>query len=80
MIRVALDLGRPAVVTGHDDAERVTAAVLIGETAEELATAFAAAGLERIERAGSMGDAVARAGTPTALAARQPARLASTYS
>ena len=44
-------------------AERVIAAVLIGETAEELAAAFAAAGLERIERAGSMGDAVARATT-----------------
>ncbi len=46
-------------------AERVAAAVLIGETADELAAAFWAAGLERTERAGSMEEAVARA---TALA------------
>lgn len=46
-------------------AERVSAAVLIGETAAELAEAFAAAGLARIERAGSMDAAVAMA---TALA------------
>jgi len=39
-------------------AERVTAAVLIGETADELATAFEAAGLKHIERAGSMDEAV----------------------
>ena len=39
-------------------AERVTAAVLIGETAEELAEAFSAAGLARIERAASMETAV----------------------
>ena len=39
-------------------AERVTAAVLIGETAAELATAFAAAGLAHIERAASMDEAV----------------------
>lgn len=42
----------------HAVAERVAAAVLIGETAEELAAAFAAAGLARIERAGSMEEAV----------------------
>jgi UDP-N-acetylmuramoylalanine--D-glutamate ligase len=46
-------------------AERVSAAVLIGETAEELASAFRSAGLERIERAASMDEAVSRA---TALA------------
>ena len=39
-------------------AERVSAAVLIGETAEQLATAFATAGLERIERVDSMEEAV----------------------
>jgi len=42
-------------------AERVTAAVLIGETADQLAQAFRAAGLGRIEQAGSMADAVERA-------------------
>ena len=42
-------------------AERAKAAVLICETASEMAAAFDAAGLERIERAGSMDDAVARA-------------------
>ena len=42
-------------------AERLTAAVLIGETAPELAEAFWAAGLHRIERADSMEDAVRRA-------------------
>jgi UDP-N-acetylmuramoylalanine--D-glutamate ligase len=41
--------------------ERVSAAVLIGETAAELEGAFAAAGLRTIEQAGSMEDAVARA-------------------
>jgi UDP-N-acetylmuramoylalanine--D-glutamate ligase len=52
-------------------AERVTAAVLIGETADELAAAFRSAGLERVERADSMASAVrqattiARAGTPS---------------
>jgi UDP-N-acetylmuramoylalanine--D-glutamate ligase len=39
-------------------AGRVSAAVLIGETADELAAAFAAAGLHRIERAANMGAAV----------------------
>jgi UDP-N-acetylmuramoylalanine--D-glutamate ligase len=39
-------------------AERVSAAVLIGETADELARAFAAAGLARIQRAASMAEAV----------------------
>jgi UDP-N-acetylmuramoylalanine--D-glutamate ligase len=42
-------------------AERVTAAVLIGETADEMATALGRAGLGRIERAGSMDEAVATA-------------------
>ena len=42
-------------------AERASAAVLIGETASELAEAFGAAGLERIERAASMGAAVGAA-------------------
>ena len=49
-------------------AERVTAAVLIGETADELAEAFTAAGLARIERAASMGVAVE---TATAIAREQ---------
>ncbi len=44
-------------------AERVAAAVLIGETADELAAAFLAAGLERSELAGSLEEAVARATT-----------------
>ena len=35
-------------------AERVSAAVLIGETADELASAFRAAGLEHVEQADSM--------------------------
>ena len=39
-------------------AERASAAVLIGETAPELAEAFGAAGLTWIERAGSMEEAV----------------------
>jgi UDP-N-acetylmuramoylalanine--D-glutamate ligase len=42
-------------------AERVTAAVLIGETAGELAAAFAGAGLERIEHVTSLEAAVAQA-------------------
>jgi len=42
-------------------AERLTAAVLIGETGPQLAEAFAAAGLQHIERAGSMDEAVRRA-------------------
>ena len=42
-------------------AERAVAAVLIGETGPDLERRFRAAGLERVERAGSMGDAVARA-------------------
>jgi UDP-N-acetylmuramoylalanine--D-glutamate ligase len=49
-------------------ARRVTAAVLIGETAPELAAAFRAAGLDEIERADSMAAAVERA---TALARRR---------
>jgi UDP-N-acetylmuramoylalanine--D-glutamate ligase len=39
-------------------AERVSAAVLIGETAAQLGAAFTAAGLVRIEHAGSMEEAV----------------------
>ena len=39
-------------------AERVTAAVLIGESGPELGALFQAAGLEHIERAGSMDEAV----------------------
>jgi UDP-N-acetylmuramoylalanine--D-glutamate ligase len=54
-------------------AQRVTAAVLIGETAAELEAAFADAGLARIERADSMASAVVRA---TALArAEAPATV-----
>ncbi len=51
-------------------AERVTAAVLMGETAEQLEAAFSAAGLARIERAASldaaveMATAIARESTP----------------
>jgi UDP-N-acetylmuramoylalanine--D-glutamate ligase len=44
-------------------AERVTAAVLIGETGPLLAEAFAAAGLRHVEAASSMDDAVRRATT-----------------
>ncbi len=46
-------------------ADRVSAAVLIGETADELAQAFAAAGLRRLEHAASMDEAV---GIATAIA------------
>jgi len=42
-------------------AERAVAAVVIGETGPDLERRFRAAGLERIERASSMEDAVARA-------------------
>ncbi len=60
-------------------AERLAAAVLIGETAPELAEAFSAAGLRRIERGGSMEDAVRRATriareTPAVRGAAQPGR------
>jgi UDP-N-acetylmuramoylalanine--D-glutamate ligase len=55
-------------------AERATAAVLIGETADEFAAAFAAAGLGRIERADSMRAAVA---TATAIARATPPATAS---
>jgi UDP-N-acetylmuramoylalanine--D-glutamate ligase len=44
-------------------AERVAAAVLIGETGPDLERRFRDAGLERIERAGSMDEAVTRADT-----------------
>jgi UDP-N-acetylmuramoylalanine--D-glutamate ligase len=42
-------------------AQRVSAAVLIGESAEDLGAAFRAAGLKAVERADSMDDAVERA-------------------
>jgi UDP-N-acetylmuramoylalanine--D-glutamate ligase len=42
-------------------AERVTAAVLMGESAAELAEAFGAAGLAHIERAATLEEAVAQA-------------------
>jgi UDP-N-acetylmuramoylalanine--D-glutamate ligase len=42
-------------------AERLTAAVLIGETGPQLAEAFRAAGLQHLEQAGSMDEAVRRA-------------------
>ena len=41
--------------------ERAAAAVLIGETAEEMSTLFARAGLAHVERAASMDEAVATA-------------------
>ncbi len=53
--------GNPIDALAQAVAERVTAAVLIGETAAELAAAFGAAGLARIERADSMDEAVSRA-------------------
>lgn len=42
-------------------AQRAAAVVLIGETAAEFAAAFAAAGAQRIERAGSLDEAISRA-------------------
>lgn len=42
-------------------AERAAAAVVIGETGPDLERRFRAAGLERVERAGTLDDAVARA-------------------
>jgi UDP-N-acetylmuramoylalanine--D-glutamate ligase len=42
-------------------ANRTTAAVLIGETADQMRELFAGAGLQRIERARDMDDAVSRA-------------------
>ena len=44
-------------------AQRAAAAVVIGETGPELERRFRAAGLEHVERAGSMEEAVARADT-----------------
>ena len=41
-------------------AERAAAAVLIGETAQEMAALFSRAGLQRVEHAGTMEDAVRR--------------------
>ena len=52
-----VDLEELVAVVG----ERAAAAVVIGETGPELARRFAGAGLERVERAESMTDAVARA-------------------
>jgi UDP-N-acetylmuramoylalanine--D-glutamate ligase len=53
--------GNPIDELARVVAERVTAAVLIGESASELGAAFADAGLARIERAGSMEEAVSTA-------------------
>ena len=53
--------GNPIGELARVVAERVTAAVLIGESASELEAAFADAGLARIERAGSMEEAVTTA-------------------
>ena len=53
--------GVPVEALAAAVAERVTAAVLIGETAEQLAVAFRTAGLARIERAASLEQAVASA-------------------
>jgi UDP-N-acetylmuramoylalanine--D-glutamate ligase len=60
--------GNPIESLAAAVAECVTAAVLIGETADELAAAFSAAGLDRIERAATLDDAVAQA---TAIAREQ---------
>jgi UDP-N-acetylmuramoylalanine--D-glutamate ligase len=54
--------GVPVEALASAVAERVTAAVLMGETAGQLEAAFRAAGLHRIERAESMEAAVAKAG------------------
>jgi len=53
--------GLPVEALAAAVAERVSAAVLMGETAGQLAEAFAAAGLERVEQAGSMEAAVEQA-------------------
>ncbi len=50
--------GNPIDALAEVVAARATAAVLLGETADEMAMAFAAAGLRRIERASSMEEAV----------------------
>jgi UDP-N-acetylmuramoylalanine--D-glutamate ligase len=50
--------GVPMVDLAAAVVERVTAAVLMGETADELEAVFADAGLGRIERASGMGQAV----------------------
>jgi len=50
--------GVPVEALAAAVAERVTAAVLMGETADELAAAFSATGLRRIERAATMEAAV----------------------
>ena len=54
-----VDLGDLATVV----AERAHAAVLIGESATAMAALFGDAGLARVERAGTLDDAVARADT-----------------
>jgi len=53
--------GLPVEALAAAVAERVDAVVLMGETTDQLAAAFSAAGLERIERADSMEEAVSRA-------------------
>jgi UDP-N-acetylmuramoylalanine--D-glutamate ligase len=53
--------GVPVTELADEVAARVTAAVLMGETADELAAAFSTAGLARIERARDMAEAVAKA-------------------
>jgi UDP-N-acetylmuramoylalanine--D-glutamate ligase len=62
--------GVPVDALAAAAAERVTAAVLIGETADELAAALAAAGMARIERATTMTAAVRLA---TGIAREYPA-------
>jgi UDP-N-acetylmuramoylalanine--D-glutamate ligase len=50
--------GNPVDALARVVAERVTASVLIGETADQLGAAFRAAGLARVEHADSMDEAV----------------------
>ena len=50
--------GLPVAALAAAVAEHASAVVLIGETADQLAGAFGAAGVARIERAGSMDEAV----------------------
>jgi UDP-N-acetylmuramoylalanine--D-glutamate ligase len=50
--------GNPVDALARVVAERVTASVLIGETADQLEVAFRAAGLARVEHADSMDEAV----------------------
>ena len=62
-----VDLDELAAVVG----ERAAAAVVIGETGPDLERRFRAVGLERVERATSMDDAVARADVLARAVARQ---------